>query len=154
MSWYVEETYLTVRGRWCSLYRAADRDGNRIDAMLSAHRDMKAAKAFFRLARARMGLRPGRVTTDRRGSYPRAIRTVLGEAVQHRTRASLNNRLEQGHRGIKGRIRCMRGFKSHEAAGHDHSHHRQPKNDVDGGDAAERELVERRQETVADKTKA
>ena len=56
------------------------------------------------------------MTTDGHGSYPRAIRTVLGKAVWHRTSAYLNNRLEQDHRGIKGRIRCMRGFKSHDAA--------------------------------------
>ena len=77
---------------------------------------MPAAKAFFRSARATMGFRPDRVTTDGHGSYPRAIRTVLGKTVRHRTTAYLNNRLEQDHRGIKGRIRCMRGFKSHDAA--------------------------------------
>ncbi|WP_284948302.1 IS6 family transposase [Acidisoma cladoniae] len=115
-SWYVDETYLKVRGRWCYLYRAVDRDGNLIDAMLSEHRDMQAAKAFFRSARATMGIRPDRITTDGHGSYPRAIRTVLGKTVQHRTSVYLNNRLEQDHRGIKGRIRCMRGFKNHEAA--------------------------------------
>jgi putative transposase len=116
VSWYVDETYLKVRGRWCYLYRAIDRDGNLIDAILSEHRDMQAAKAFFRSARATMGIRPDRVTTDGHGSYPRAIRTVLGKTVQHRTSVYLNNRLEQDHRGIKGRIRCMRGFKSHDAA--------------------------------------
>ena len=63
-----------------------------------------------------MGFRPDQVTTDGHGSYPRAIRTVLGKMVRHRTSACLNNRLEQDHRGIKGRIRCMRGFKSHDAA--------------------------------------
>ena len=61
--WHVDETYLKVRGRWCYLYRAIDRGGNRIDAMLSAHRDMKAARTFFRLARATMGFRPEQVTT-------------------------------------------------------------------------------------------
>ncbi len=115
-SWYVDGTYLKVRGRWCYLYRAVDRDGNLIDAMLGEHRDMRAAKAFFRSARAVMGFRPDRVTTDGHGSYPRAIRTVLGKTVRHRTSAYLNNHLEQDHRGIKGRIRCMRGFKSHDAA--------------------------------------
>ncbi len=115
-SWFVDETYLKVGGRWCYLYRAIDRDGNLIDAMLSPHRDMKAAKAFFRQARATMGYRPDRVTTDGHGSYPRAIRTVLGQRVRYRTSAYLNNRLEQDHRGIKGRIRGMRGFKSHAAA--------------------------------------
>jgi putative transposase len=116
VSWYVDETYLKVRGRWCYLYRAIDRDGNLIDAMLSEHRDMQAAKAFFRSARATISIRPDRVTTDGHGSYPRAIRIVLGKTVQHRTSVYLNNRLEQDHRGIKGRIRCMRGFKSHDAA--------------------------------------
>ena len=110
----MDETYLKVRGRWCYLYRAIDRDGNLSDAMLSAHRDMKAAQAF-RSARATMGFRPERVTTDGHGSYPRATGTVLGKAVRHRTSAYLNNRLEQDHRGIKGRIRGMRGFKSQEA---------------------------------------
>ena len=116
MSWYVDETYLKVRGSWTYLYRAIDRDGNLIDAMLSEHRDMKAAKAFFRSARATMGFRPDRVTTDGHGSYPKAIRTVLGKSVRHRTSVYLNNRLEQDHSGIKGRIQCMRGFKSHHAA--------------------------------------
>ena len=111
-SWYVDETYLKVRGKWTYLYRAVDRDGNLIDAMLSEHRDMAAAKAFFRSAKATMGFKPDRVTTDGHGSYPRAIRTTLGWTVRHRTSAYLNNRLEQDHRGIKGRIRCMRGFKS------------------------------------------
>ena len=85
--------------------------------MLSEHRDMKAAKAFFRSAGATMGFRPDRVTTDGHGSYPRAIRSVLGQAVRHRTSAYMNNRLEQDYRGIKGRIRCMRDFKSYDTAG-------------------------------------
>ena len=58
-SWYVDETYLKVRGRWVYLYRAVDRDGNLIDAMLSEHRDMKAAQAFFRSAQATMGFLTG-----------------------------------------------------------------------------------------------
>jgi putative transposase len=50
------------------------------------------------------------------GSHQRAIRGVLGRKVRHRTSAYLNNHLEQDHRGIKDRIRYMRGFKSREAA--------------------------------------
>jgi putative transposase len=115
-NWFVDETYLKVRGKWAYLYRAIDRDGNLIDAMLSEHRDMAAAKAFFRSAKASAGFRPDRVTTDGHGSYPRAIRTTLGRSVRHRTSAYLSNRLEQDHRGIKGRIRCMRGFKSDPSA--------------------------------------
>lgn len=115
-SWYVDQTYLKVRGKWAYLYRAVDRDGNLIDAVLSTHRDMAAAKAFFRSAKTATGLVPDRVTTDGHGSYPKAIRTVLGRTVRHRKSAYLNRRLEQDHRGIKGRIRCTRGFKSPPSA--------------------------------------
>ena len=117
-SWYVDETYLKVQGRWCYLYRAVDRDGNLIDTLLSQTRDMAAAQAFFRSAKATLGFAPDRVTPDGHGSYPRAIRSTLGRKVRHRTNACLNNRLEQDHRGIKGRLRCMRGFKDHDAADH------------------------------------
>ena len=85
--WHVDETYLKVRDRWTHLYRAIDRDGNLIDAMLSEHRDMRAAKAFFRLAKATMGLRPEQVTMDGHSSYLTAIRSVLGKTVRHRTSA-------------------------------------------------------------------
>jgi transposase-like protein len=51
----IEKTYLKVRGRWCFLYRAIDRNGTLVDTMLSEHRDMAAAKAFFRSAKAATG---------------------------------------------------------------------------------------------------
>ena len=112
----VDGIYLKVRGRWAYLYRAIDRDGRLVDTMLSERRDMAAAQAFFRSAKAATGTTPDRVTTDGHGSYPRAIRTVLGRRVAHRTNAYKNNGLEQDHRGVKGRIRCMRGFKSFASA--------------------------------------
>ena len=77
---------------------------------------MKAAKAFFRSAQTTVDFPPNRVTTGGHSSYPRAIRSVLGKAVAHRTSAYLNNRLEQDHRGIKAgptyarlkELRCRR----------------------------------------------
>jgi len=55
-SWYVDETYLKVDGRWCYLYRAIDRTGALVDMLFSEHRDMEAARAFFRSAKAVTGL--------------------------------------------------------------------------------------------------
>ena len=92
--WHVDETYPKVRGRWAYLYRAIDRNGDLVDTMLSEHRDMAAAQAFFRSARSATGITPDRVTTDGHGSYPRAIRATLGRRVAHRTSAYKNNRLE------------------------------------------------------------
>ena len=82
-SWYVDETYIKVKGKWCYLYRAIDRDGNLVDSMLSQKRDMTAAIAFFKQAVAVTGQIPERVTTDGHDAYPRAIREVLGLDVQH-----------------------------------------------------------------------
>jgi transposase-like protein len=114
--WYVDETYIKVHGQWRYLYRAIDRNGALVDVMFSEHRDMAAAKAFFRSAKAVTGVTPERVTTDGHDSYPRAIRSELGQDVLHRDNAYLNNRLEQDHRGIKGRYQPMRGFKSPRSA--------------------------------------
>jgi len=47
-SWYLDETYIKVSGRWRYLYRAIDREGNLLDSMLSDHRDKHAARRFLR----------------------------------------------------------------------------------------------------------
>ncbi len=115
-SWYVDETYVKISGRWCYLYRAIDRDGNLVDCRLSEKRDMKAARAFFRQALDVAVEAPDRVTTDGHDSYPRAIKTELGDDVLHRTNRYLNNLIEQDHRGIKQRYYPMLGFKAFESA--------------------------------------
>jgi putative transposase len=115
-SWYVDETYLKVNGKWHYLYRAIDRNGNLVDSMLSEHRDMDAAKRFFKGAKDVIGHKPARVTTDGHDSYRRAIRRILGRKVVHRTNRYLNNRLEQDHRGIKQRYYPMRGFGNFDSA--------------------------------------
>jgi putative transposase len=116
-SWYVDETSIKVHGQWRYLYRAIERDGALVDVLLSEHRDLAAAKAFFRSARTVTGVTPDRITTDGHDGYPAAIQSEFGEGVLHRTNAYLNNMLEQDHRGIKDRYRPMRGFKSGASAG-------------------------------------
>ncbi|GHP00345.1 hypothetical protein KSF_103920 [Reticulibacter mediterranei] len=116
LSWYVDETYVKVHGKWCYLYRAIDADGNFVDCMLSQKRDMDAAQRFFQQALKMVGHAPEQVTTDGHGSYPRAIRETLGSMIVHRCNPYLNNRLEQDHRGIKQRYYPMRGFGSFTSA--------------------------------------
>lgn len=114
--WHVDETYLKVKGKWCYLYRAVDKEGNLVDVKLSKKRDMEAAKAFFEKALSSAGEAPEQVTTDGHDAYPRAVKETLGETVRHRTSRYLNNRLEQNHRGIKGRYKGMRNFKNFTSA--------------------------------------
>jgi putative transposase len=116
VSWYADETYVKVQGRWCYLYRAIDREGNLIDARLSETRDLEAAKEFFAQALAVVGKPPERVTTDGHATYPRAICETLGKKVLHRCNPYLNSRLEQDHRGIKQRYYPMQGFGKVESA--------------------------------------
>jgi transposase-like protein len=115
-SWRVDETYIRVRGQWRYLYRAVDKRGHTIDFRLSEHRDIEAAKAFFRKALATAGA-PVRVTLD--GHYPshRALFELRWEArvwrrVKVRTCPYLNNIVEQDHRAVKARAGPMLGFKS------------------------------------------
>ena len=86
-----------------------DREGNLVDSMLSATRDMTAARRFFRSALAVVKELPKQVTTDGHSSY-RAIREVLGRKIKHRCSAYLNRRIEQDHRGIKQRYYPMLDF--------------------------------------------
>src|SRR5690348_10484682 len=104
---YGDETYIMVQGRWWYVYRVIDPCGSLVDGVFTEHREMAAAKAFFRSAKAVTGITPDRVTTDGHDSYPRAIRTELGKRVRHRTSCYKNNGLEQDHRGIKDPYRSM-----------------------------------------------
>jgi hypothetical protein len=68
-------------------------------------------------------LRPNLTPLAFASARPRAVRSRM-RRVRHRTSRYLNNRLEQDHRGIKGRCRPMLGVKSTGSArrycrGHD-----------------------------------
>jgi putative transposase len=114
--WFVDETYIRVKGRWCYLYRGIDENGNLVDVRLSEKRDMAAAKAFFAQAHEIVEQSPQRVVTDGVASYPRAISEELGSDVEHQVRGCLGNLIEASHRGIKQRYYLMLGFEAIEIA--------------------------------------
>lgn len=72
-AWFVDETYLRVKGIWCHLYRGTDEDGNLVDARLSEKQDMEAAKAFFAQAHEVVQQSPQRLATDGYTCYSRTI---------------------------------------------------------------------------------
>jgi putative transposase len=79
-SCYADEMYIRVLGDWRYLYCAIDRSGALAEVIFSGHRDKAAAKAFFQSAKTVTDVTPDRVSADGHDSYPRAIRTKLGEA--------------------------------------------------------------------------
>ena len=73
-SWRVDETYIKVKGKWKYFYRAVDSNGNTIDFMLSARRNQKAAKRFFKKALSSNHNRiPRVITVNKNPAYPPAI---------------------------------------------------------------------------------
>jgi putative transposase len=114
--WHADETYIRANGRWYYLYRAIDREGNLVEALLSETRDMAAARRFFAQALDIAGRPPEQVTTDGHDAYPRAIRETLGAEVRHRNSRYKNNRIEQDHQGVKHRYYPVRGFGSFASA--------------------------------------
>jgi transposase, IS6 family len=93
-----------------------------IDFLLTAKRDRKAARRFFRRALGRATTRqPREIVTDRLKSYPGALRAMkrageLWRCTRHRRGRWLNNRVEPDHRRIKRRTRPMLGFESFRTA--------------------------------------
>lgn len=47
-SWKLDETYIKVKGKWCYLYRAIDKDGYTLDIQLRKTRDHQAAYVFMK----------------------------------------------------------------------------------------------------------
>jgi putative transposase len=115
-SWYLDETYIKVSGKWRYLYRAIDREGNLLDSMLSGHRDKHTARRFLRRLIHSAGRKPLRITTDKHPAYTKAIRWIVGRKVVHRHNQYLNNRIEQNRRSIKQRYYPMLGFAKFESA--------------------------------------
>jgi hypothetical protein len=73
---------------------------------------MAAARAFFRSAKAATGVTPGPRHHGRARLLPAGDPHDARPAGRAPDQRVQEQRLEQDHRGVKGRIRCMRGFKS------------------------------------------
>jgi transposase-like protein len=119
-SWRVDETYIRVRGEWKYLYRAVDKQGNTVDFLLSEHRDIAAAKLFFKKAIGQRGA-PEKITLDGYAATHTAVQELKGSQILPtkvcvRTSKYLNNLIEQDHRRVKQRVYPMLGFKRFDNA--------------------------------------
>lgn len=92
---------------------ALDRLGQTVDFLLTAQRDVAAARHFFERA---IGLHdePEKITIDKSGANTasRALIDDRGTNIDLRQSKYLNTLVEQDHRAIKRRVRSMLGFKS------------------------------------------
>ncbi len=121
-SYRIDETYIKV-GKSCKyLYRAVDKEGQTIEFMLSAKRDISAAKRFFKkVMRADQRRLPLSINVDKNAAYPDAFSASQQEKVlpmdcQLRRIKYFNNVIEQDHRFIKKKVRASQGFRSFHTA--------------------------------------
>jgi putative transposase len=69
----MDETYIKVKGEWCYLYRAVDKQDQTIDFLLTEHRDQEAALRFLKQAMRRHGM-PEKITIDGSDANEAAIK--------------------------------------------------------------------------------
>src|SRR4051812_24189144 len=121
-SYRVDETYIKV-GKSCKyLYRAIDSTGQTIEFMLSAKRDVPAAKRFFKkMMRADHRRLPFSISVDKNAAYPEAFTSsqdekILPKDCTLRRVKYLNNVIEQDRRFIKKKVRASQCFEKFHTA--------------------------------------
>jgi transposase-like protein len=79
----LDETYVKVRKEWKYLYRAVDSAGCTIEFIISAQRDIFAAKRFCKkVMRADHRRLPLTIGTDKHASDPKAFAASVKEKVR------------------------------------------------------------------------
>ena len=119
----MDETYIKVGGKCTYLYRAADRDGQTPDFMLSERRDTAVARRFFKRAIGTNGV-PDRIAIDKSGANLAGLQSLnvilkftgVGRIIGIVQSKYINNIVEQDHRFIKRITRPMLGFKAFHSA--------------------------------------
>jgi transposase, IS6 family len=121
-SYLVDETYIKVGMQCKYLYRAIDKEGQTIEFMLSAKRDVSAAKRFCKMMiRADHRRLPFTISVDKNAAYPEAFSSSQAEKIvpqdcKLRRVKYLNNIIEQDHRFIKKKVHASQCFKSFHTA--------------------------------------
>jgi IS6 family transposase len=121
-SYRVDETSIKVGKQGKYLYRAVDQEGQTIEFMLDAKRDVSAAKRFFKkMMGAEHRRLPFSISVDKNAAYPDAFGAAQAEQIlpldgKLRRVKYLNNVIGQDHRFIKKKGRASPGFKRFHAA--------------------------------------
>jgi transposase, IS6 family len=108
--------------RSAGAYRAIDKHGVPVDFLLTAKRDLEAAKRFFRkMLKDQPLLAPDRIGTDGAGPYPPAITAarkdrILPQEPLHYVSKHLQQGIEGDHFRVKRPMPRIGGFQSFRTA--------------------------------------
>ena len=108
--WHLDEVFVKVNGKLCYLWRAADHEGEILEAVVTASRDKAAALKLLKRITKKYGS-PHSVVTDGLCSYSAAMKEI-GAADRHEVGGRLNNRAENSHQPFRRRERAMQRFRS------------------------------------------
>lgn len=108
--WHLDEVVITIAGRKHWLWRAVDRDGNVLDAIVQNRRNTKAVKRLLTRLLKKQGVAPKRMITDKLRSWSSQATGDAG--VEHRPHKGLNNRAENAQVQLRKRERMMQGFRT------------------------------------------
>ncbi|MCV6548124.1 MAG: IS6 family transposase [Cohaesibacter sp.] len=118
----IDETYVKVRGKWKYLYRAIDKHGNPVDFLLTAKRDIDAAKRFFnKMLKDGPLLSPGKIGTDGANTFPSTIKQSVDQGLLqtdpvHYVTKHLQQGIESDHFRLKKNMARNGGFQSFHTA--------------------------------------
>ena len=104
------------------MYRAIDKHGTPVDFLLTAKRDLEAAKRFFRkMLKDQPLLAPDRIGTDGAAPYPPAIMAarkdgLLPREPLHYVTKHLQQGIESDHFRVKRPMPRIGGFQSFHTA--------------------------------------
>lgn len=118
----VDETYVKIGSKWRYLYRAIDKQGNPVDFLLTAKRDLDATKRFFRkMLKDEPLLAPKNIGTDGANTFPSTTKTSVDDGLLqpgpvHYVPKHLQQGIESDHFRVKKNMPKIGGFQSFNTA--------------------------------------
>lgn len=110
--WHADEIVIKINGKRMYMWRAVDKEGVVLDAIVQKRRNKAAALKLLKKLLKRQGFVPDKFVTDGLASYKAAMRELGCQACHAPGRLRENNRAENSHLPVRRRERKMQRFKS------------------------------------------
>ena len=110
--WHLDEMVVRINGKRMYMWRAVDKEGVVLDAIVQKRRNKAAALKLLRKLLKRQGFVPDEFITDGLPSYKAAMKELGCQSRHTPGRLRENNRVENSHLPVRRRERKMQRFKS------------------------------------------
>jgi putative transposase len=115
--WWMDKTYIKIKGQRCYLYRAVDKFGNTVDFLLTIRKQRMIANSYL-INAIKNNCKPRLINIDKSGSNISVIKVYNNRSfskITIRQCKYFDNIVVQDHRFIKWRILNGLGFKNFES---------------------------------------